>query len=391
MAGFAKRQGDFTSVEGELEINGLLLESGETSTLLLTFDLLYVGEALRTAALKSIADRVPDAAVLTAASHTHYAPATDSTKPRLGAVDPAYLEFVETKIDELVTALWQAPARPASLFVGQTSVQENINRRVARWAVGPRGIRKQQLAPNPNAPCDDRMRVVDVRGEDGQSLAMIWGYACHPVGFPVRRGIHPGYPGVVRDSLRAGTDTPILFLQGFAGDIRPRVFDRRRSFLPWLRRVLNGPQFGAFTRPEWDDWSAKIASAATTAHHAATKVGPTALEARRLEQPLSDVLTECESQETLSWQRIKIANEIEFIGVSAEPVAAFGHALGESAWAVGCLDHVFGYFPMDSMVPEGGYEVTGFLEPFGHQGTLQSDLDAKFRAAVKSLNSRQDA
>ena len=93
----------------------------------------------------------------------------------------------------------------------------------------------------------------------------------------------------------------------------------------------------------------------------------------------------------MTWQRVKIANEIEFIGVSAEPVAAFGLTLHESAWAVGCLDHVFGYFPVDRMVPEGGYEVTGFLEPFGHKGSLQGDLDAKFHDAVKSLNSPQDA
>jgi len=387
LAGIAKRQGPYASVEGDLEVNALLLDDGGRSVLLLSFDLLYVGQALRDAVLRAVADRLPPEAVLTIASHTHYAPASDRSKPQLGTVDSEYVRWVELQIGSLVEELWLKPPEPVQLFHGEAEAPENINRRRHRWAVGPRGFRRQQLAPNPQGICDSRLRLLEVRLASGEPLACLWTYACHPVGFPIRQGVHPGYPGVVRSRIRQAIshDMPVLFFQGFAGDLRPRVLDTRRSPLPWLRRMLNGPQFGSFDEGAWQAWTSRIADAAIRAHGAAQPVVPARLDAARFATPLSEVFLGDAGPGALTWQRFRLGVSFEVLGVSAEPVSAYHRELPDHVWAVGYLDNVFGYLPRDADLRSGGYEVVGFLRFFEHSTPLKPGLDRLFRRYVKRL------
>ena len=73
-------------------------------------------------------------------------------------------------------------------------------------------------------------------------IAVLWSYACHPVGFPARTRVSADFPGVVRRALRDahGAELPVLFLQGFAGDVRPRETGATTRFTRRLAELVIG-------------------------------------------------------------------------------------------------------------------------------------------------------
>src|SRR5260370_7860590 len=90
----------------------------------------------------------------------------------------------------------------------------------------------------------------------GMAGAIIWNYACHPTDFPEFLQVSPEFPGIVRSRLRSEFgDIPILFLQGFAGDVRPPFSGRSTGIMGVLRRDLVGPQFRKPPHPQWEEWS----------------------------------------------------------------------------------------------------------------------------------------
>src|SRR5260370_14846342 len=94
----------------------------------------------------------------------------------------------------------------------------------------------------------------------GMAGAIIWNYACHPTDFPEFLQVSPEFPGIVRSRLRSEFgDIPILFLQGFAGDVRPPFSGRATGIMGVLGRVLVGPQFRKPLEHEWEEWSTVLA------------------------------------------------------------------------------------------------------------------------------------
>src|SRR5437588_12720034 len=82
LAGAIGRLLPFQRVNDDLEINMVLLVSGETSVLFISFDLLLVGAEITDRAIRLAASSAlsPASDILTA-SHTHFAPAMDSSTP----------------------------------------------------------------------------------------------------------------------------------------------------------------------------------------------------------------------------------------------------------------------------------------------------------------------
>ncbi len=139
--------------------------------------------------------------VVVAALHNHGGPV--SMAGRLGIpADPAYLERLE---DACVAAIDRAAAhrRPATLSVGQGSDP---------------GIARNRR--HPGGPVDASLPLLRVRGAEGDMIALVTAYACHPVvlsadnllwtaDYPhfARRALEEAYPGAVA-----------LFMTGCAGD-----------------------------------------------------------------------------------------------------------------------------------------------------------------------------
>ena len=144
---------------------------------------------------------LPDTNVIISALHNHGGPVSMAGRLTI-ETDEAYLQRLE---DACVEAIDQAVAaqRPATLSVGLGSDPDIArNRR------------------HPDGPVDRALPLLRVRGENGDMIALMTGYACHPVVLGADNRLWTAdYPHFVRRALEtAYPGATALFVTGCVGD-----------------------------------------------------------------------------------------------------------------------------------------------------------------------------
>jgi hypothetical protein len=366
----------------ELEVNILALFVDNRRVVLVAIDALFVGSQLSAEIVKAC-DGIDPAAIVIVASHTHSSPALETTKPLLGEGDSEHIATVRDRIVKGVRATLAASPVRGSARHGHRKLDAGMNRR-RRWPlprITSQGIRFDRvvMAPNKRGRTDPTATVTVIEGADQR--AVIWHYACHPTDFPDDFALSADYPGVVRAALREkyGPQTAVLFLQGFAGDIRPPGGRRRWIDLP--RSALVGPRFGAMTYGEWHAWSAKIASGIAQACDSAELALDETLRASSAQTPLSTLLEGAPETRTVEVQRLCVLGR-DILVVSAEPLIGLQDACPADCLCVGYSRDVFGYWPTAQDIPLGGYEVEGYKELFSVQYPWCDDPDSIFKRLV---------
>jgi hypothetical protein len=367
-----------------LEANILILHQDGDRAVVISVDALFVGRKLSDAIVETcVTAGVPQERILIVASHTHSAPAMEEDKPLLGEVDAAHVGRVTQNIvATLKDALAERPIL-ATAAVGRVQLSASVNRR-RPWLL-PQYSRRDGLvfdrvvmAPNPAGPVDPMLTAIVLRG--GARRTVIWHYACHPVSFPDSLAISAEYPGVVRTRLRSvfGANTAVLFLQGFAGDIRPPNGESAPSLGRLCRTVAQGPGLADMTLFAWQSWSQRVARAAERACHDAQPLKPGAIAGARSTVPLASLLQDAPAGRAIELQRLRILGE-DIVAVSAEPLVALKEFCPRRALCVGYIGDVFGYWPRTSYLPAGGYEVNAFKKPFGVEYPWCPNPDAVFQ------------
>lgn len=378
------------AVETPLEVNCVCLDDGSSRIVLISLDLLYVTSALRQSVLKAVADlKLGDSDVFMAASHTHGGPAIDATKPGLGTIDPGCIVMVAERVADAVRDAVTGPKLDVTLsFAQQGSAPIGINRRskrLLRYAGGRIEVNKVGMGPNPHGPIDPTIWVGKVSAGE-RIVAYLWSGACHPTAVGPSSAATPDWPGVVRDRLRAqarGTDTekgsndqqsclPVLFFQGFCGDVRPP--SGTESTLPWWRLAANRIRLGRTFRPmgraEFQVWSSAVSSSVVAVASACTSpVECDVLDAKRLEVDAQLFAVGASDHPPVTFHRVSLGTLV-LAGASAEIVSGYAErvrALADDRTIVpvSCIDHVVGYWPLHHMLKEGGYEVVHHCPAFG--------------------------
>lgn len=396
LAGYVDRLGPSAGIRDPLELNGLLLRAENRAVAILTADLLFVSEALKDEVLAAVRHAIPleRASLLFAASHTHTAPAVDSSKPGLGASDPDYVALVARRSADLVRRLAAADPMPCSLMYRSGVAHHAINRRRRGWRLSTAGLPERAVlrAPNPAGPCDETIHLLTFSDARQRPLAVLWSYACHPVGFPAKAQVSADYPGTVRAALRAalGAELPVLFLQGFAGDIRPRELAPPTTLARRLATLIIGPLFTPFTEAQYAAWATSLAErvvdVARSRPGVRQPIAPTAIAGRLA---LTELMRGAPEGRALTVQELGIGPGLRITAISAEPVADYGPLVRARAHGVvlpvGYIDTVFGYLPSTRMLGERGYEDGGFMEAFGLTGSFRPELERVVHDAWERL------
>ena len=396
LAGYPGRRRPSSGVADPLELNALLLRAPGQTVAILTADLLFVTAELKARLLQAVGARLglDEASLLVGASHTHTAPALDPGKPRLGPCDPDYAALVTERAAELLGRLAAIDPVPCHVDYRTGAADHAINRRRPGWHVSLRHLpyRGVRRAPNPGGPRDETLHVLTFSDPTDRPIAVLWSYACHPVGFPARTRVSADFPGVVRRALRDahGAELPVLFLQGFAGDVRPRETGATTRFTRRLAELVIGPVFAAFTPAQYAAWAGTLADRVVGVARGALRTRrPIAPVCRRERIALSALVAGATAGRDVTLQRVSPDPGLHLVAVSAEPVTAYGTALRRicpgAVLPIGCIDSVFGYLPTASMLGERGYEDSTFMEPFGLAGRFRPDVEGVVAGAWERL------
>ncbi|HVB83097.1 MAG TPA: hypothetical protein VNE82_24505 [Candidatus Binataceae bacterium] len=380
LGGFSKRRAPFTAIATPLEANVLSIKGASSSVTIVSVDLLYPGETLRAHLVKNLGLAGKDEELFLCASHTHSAPMTAPLMARLGVPDAEYVGYVADRITSLIKSI-EYSGESCVCTYHEGSADHSMNRRLIRLRLTRSGLgRASGLGPNPQGDRDESVRIVKFSRPGGKPSAMVWNYACHPTEFPGLLQVSAEYPGIVRSRLRAEFGAiPVLFLQGFSGDVRPPFSGRAPGIAGFVQRILVGPQFRRPLGREWEQWSNSLAeSVASFARSPRQTLGTGSLKLKRIEVPEHELAAGGSGDKSLIWHLVECGG-FRIVGVNAEPVVDYRRQLeecfsGKPLLTAGCLDQPICYLPTDKMIPERGYEVEGFRSLFNFAGRFRNRL-----------------
>lgn len=155
--------------------------------------------------------------VLCVASHSHSTPGLQSEFP---SKRKPYIRDAEAKIAAAIVDAAEN-LRPARLGVGWGRAEEGHNRRKVS-ADGTVLMFWQNRKRVPTNPVDYSVGVIRIETPDGDTIATLVNFACHPVVLgPENLLISADYPGYFKAAVEEALGGECLFLQGAAGDINP--------------------------------------------------------------------------------------------------------------------------------------------------------------------------
>lgn len=221
MWGYSDRAGGATGVLDKLYARVLVLDDGQTSLALVTLDL---GRTFGQDQMNYVRAKVRKSSgvahVMFIASHTHAGPTIEESYP-----DGKVPDWERSALDGIARAIDEAHAKltDARIGTGWGITYIGHNRRLVK-SDGRVKMFWRNSTEIPTAPIDPTVGVIRIDNAQGEPIAILVNYACHPVVLgPDNRLFSADYPGAMAKLVEESwNNKPIcFFLQGGCGDINP--------------------------------------------------------------------------------------------------------------------------------------------------------------------------
>jgi len=325
--------------------------------------------------------KLPPAALLLNASHTHCGPVIRETRysiygntvyglsPEQIKQSDLYVEDLQRKMLRLVGRALDnlAPAR-----LGYTHARAGfaMNRR-SKTESGYR------INPNPDGPVDHDVPVLRIDSPDGKLRAVMFGYACHCTTMSFNK-FCGDYAGFAQEYVQqAHPDATALFIAGCGGDQNPyprREFDYCQQH---GRALANGVETALSSQAKPVRGPVKALLETVTLEFAEPpgreqlreKAKSSDKYDRRHAEVLLDELKRTgKIGKTYSYpvQVLRFGDDLTLVALAGEVVVDYSLRLkaeiaDSAVWVAGYSNDVFGYVPSLRVLQEGGYEGGGAM------------------------------
>ena len=208
------------AIESDLTATAVVLSNDQVLIVVIAADLLFMSMPMITSLRRRIAQAVgtEQSHVLVNFSHTHGGPAFSDfieDTPEQTLLQLRYQEHVE---EQFIAMAVQAKEQLQPVRIGAGRGECHIG--IYRRAKNKRG--SDVLGEVPDAPIDPTVGVIRLDDLEGQPIATLFSYGCHPVTMGPRSFVASSdFPGAARKIVEASLGGLSLFLQGCAGNINP--------------------------------------------------------------------------------------------------------------------------------------------------------------------------
>ncbi len=210
------------AVESDLTATVLVLSSGQTKVAIIACDLVVIPTQTALEVRSEVAAAIGTTAshVLLNFSHTHSSPALPGW-----TVDPPDQARFKSKYQAklfrwLVEAAEEADQKLEPARIGAGWGESHIG--VYRRETGPDG--RDVLGEVPEHPIDTAVGVIRVDNLEGEPIAVLFSYGCHPVTIgPLSMVASTDFPGPARRVVEGSLGGLAMFLQACGGNINPRI------------------------------------------------------------------------------------------------------------------------------------------------------------------------
>ncbi|PWU15425.1 MAG: hypothetical protein C5B50_15430 [Verrucomicrobia bacterium] len=317
------------------------------------------------------------------ASHVHSGPQTIHTllagQGPLPKNEADYFDMVEqTLVDAARRAAQNLEPVKVEVFEGKSQVA--INRR------GHDSDGKPAMKPNPRGPIAEKLWVLKLTPEQGEPPIIVFSYACHAVIVYefAPASISADFPGVTRNVLHDKLGgARVQFVQGLAGDVRPRVLADLPNNIFRLPRPDDVQQAGrdlaadvqAALKSRPRKLKLNLAGAADRPFLARGTLPPKAFEAlfqnprNKPQEDAAKYWLDC-YQTGIGFSKgdpwptglLRLADNQWVFFTAGEPCVEWGPKVAQwlkprNVVLWGYCQEGMSYLPTDEMLPEGGYEV----------------------------------
>jgi len=206
----------FQAIHDDLYVRCMMLNDGETTALILAYDLLFHDLSLTDAVRRYAAEAfgVKPSSVILSYTHTHYGVAVKGYASELAEED--YESFLLEQTKRCIRKAF-INSFDGTIDYGVVRADENINRR--KLIDG-----EYIMAPNLEGEADKELSVLLVKDEKENVRIAVTNYSCHPNVLRDVMELSGEYPGRVCQLLEAEYyGAQAIFLQGCGADSRAKI------------------------------------------------------------------------------------------------------------------------------------------------------------------------
>lgn len=317
------------------------------------------------------------------ASHTHGSP-----NPSENILYGKGAKIVSEHIEKNILNLLKENFNNNKIIVEINSVNldapnVSINRRKKALQFKKFPLKTMQSLPNHNGSIDKSINLIEFKNSITKQIeCIIIKHACHPVADP--SGVTGAdYPGYLKKELDNEMCENLIFLQGFCGDIRPKVIKQDKTIKDKIIKLLVGERFRKTKNGDSKFIARELKKSILeniSLENRRIITGPMKSFSKKIKIELENNTNAEHDLEFTIWLWGKTC----FIFINAEVLSGyiFENMYGLNIINVGYTNGMFGYLPTKNDIRNGGYEVDKSRVVFGIKARIKENNEEKIKTEI---------